>query len=125
MTVFAALADGRLTASNLEMTAIVVPDIVYEPEELRFAPDSPPQLVTFSPGRMKEFTLKRVYCTHRALEARLLSDGFHVEVAYHADALLEEVPTIYLMVETTSLHEPVCRIPLAAKLRGKRAGKQR
>jgi len=79
--------------------------------------------VTFSPGRMKEFTLKRAYCTHRALEARLLPDGFHVEVLYHADALLEEVPTIYLMVETTSPHEPVCRIPLTAKRRGEVGGK--
>ncbi len=123
MTVVAALADGSLTATNLLMTATVVPDIVYEPEELKFAPDSPPQMVTFSPGRMKEFTLKRAYCTHRALEARLLPDGFHVEVLYHADALLEEVPTIYLMVETTSPHEPVCRIPLTAKRRGEVGGK--
>lgn len=123
MTVAAAFADGRLTATNLEMTATIVPDIVYEPEELKFAPDSPPQLVTFSPGRMKEFALKRAYCTHRALEARLLADGSHVEVVYHADALLEEVPTIYLMVETTSPHEPVCHIPLTAKRRSQAGGK--
>src|SRR5579875_3266169 len=123
MTVVAALADGSLTATNLWMTATVVPDIVYEPEELKFAPDSPPQMVTFSPGRMKEFTLKRAYCTHRALEARLLPDGSHVEVVYHSDALLEEVPTLYLMVETTSPHEPVCHIPLTAKRRGKAGGK--
>jgi hypothetical protein len=123
MTVVTALADGRLTATNLEMTATIVPDIVYEPEELIFDPDSPPQMVTFSPGRMKEFSLKRAYCTHRALEARLLPDGPRVEVVYHADALLEDVPTLYLMVETTSPHEPVCHIPLTMKRRGKIGGK--
>lgn len=123
MTVVAALADGRLTATNLQMVATIVPDIVYEPAELKFAPDSPPQVVTFSPGRIREFALKRAYCTHRALEARLLSDGVHVEVVYHADALLEEVPTIYLMVETSSPREPVCRIPLTVKRRGKSGGK--
>ncbi len=122
MTVVAALADGRLTATNLEMTATVVPDIVYEPEELTFDPDSPPHVVTFSSGRMKEFALNRAYCTHRALEARLLSDGPRVEVVYHAEALLEDVPTLYLMVETTSPHEPVCRIPLTVKHRGKGEG---
>ncbi len=123
MTVVAALADGRLTATNLEMTATIKPDIVYEPEELKFDPDSPPQTVTFSPGRMKEFALNRAYCTHRALEARLLPDGPRIEVVYHADALLEDVPTIYMMVETTSPHEPVCGIPLTVKRRGQVGGK--
>ncbi len=123
LTVVAALADGHLAATSLQMTAMIVPDIVYEPKELKFDPDSPPQVVTFSPGRMKEFTLKRAYCTHRALEARLVSDGTHVEVVYHADALLEDVPMIYLMVETTSPHEPVCHIPLTVKYRGMAGGK--
>lgn len=118
LTVLAALPDQRLTTVNLQLTATVMPDIVYEPEGLTFFPDSPVQQVAFSPGRMKEFALKRVYCTHRAFEARLLPDGVHVEVAYHADALSEEVPEIYLMVETTSLSEPICRIPLTAAVRG-------
>lgn len=75
MTVLAALPDGRLAATKLEMTATIKPDIVYDPEELKFAPDSPPQIVTFSPGRMKEFALNRAYCTHRALQARLFRMG--------------------------------------------------
>jgi hypothetical protein len=43
-------------------------------------------------------------------------------VVYHADALLEDVPTIYLMVETNGPHEPVCHIPLTATRRGSIGG---
>jgi hypothetical protein len=117
ITVVGTLPDGSMTATKLLMTATIVPDIVYEPEELKFAPDSPTQMVTFTPGRMKEFTLKRAYCTHRAFAVRLLADGVHVDVAYNADALLEDVPLSYLMVETTSPNEPVCHIPLIAERR--------
>ncbi|WP_088259611.1 DUF1573 domain-containing protein [Fimbriiglobus ruber] len=123
ITVLAVLPDGQLETVNLLMSATIVPDIAYEPGELRFTSDSTPRIVTFSPKRLKDCAIKQVYCTHRAFEARLLADGSHVEVAYRPEALLEDVSAIYLMVVTTSQHAPLCSIPLIAERRSAANGK--
>jgi hypothetical protein len=119
LSVIAALPDDTLAITELHMVGTVAPDIVYEPEKMEFSPDMTTRQVVFSPGRMRDFTLNRVYCTHKAFEARLLPDGAHVEVTYRPEAFSEDVPKVYLMVDTTSPHEPACRIPLTAAPGGK------
>jgi hypothetical protein len=112
LTVIAALPNNRLAITELRMVGTVTPDIRYEPEILEFSSSVTSRRVVFSPGLMNDFTLKRAYCTHKAFEARLLSDGKSVEVIYHPDTTLEKNAKEFLVVDTTSLHEPACRLQL-------------
>jgi len=120
LTVVAAFPDGRTTATELRMTGKIIPDIEYLPARLEFGPTATTKQVVFFPGRLSEFTLKRVSCTHRAFDAELLPDGVHVNVTYHPQAGQQEFPQeAYLVVETSSDHEPTCRIPLTVADEGK------
>lgn len=111
--VVAELPDESLVGTELVMRATVKPDIEYAPAALEFSPGNEKQSIRFSPGTLKEFSLKGVSCTHRAFTARLVPGTTDtVEVTFQPNLWNADLGRGELRVETTSPHEPVCSIPL-------------
>ena len=115
-------APGRMT---LRVQGTVVPDMLYSPDTLDFEKGtSATKSVVFSPGRMPDGELKKAWCTHHAFAATLAPGSHEVAVSFDFgkwtvdDDNLQPGSVGFLQVETTSPHEPVCRIPLVVRERG-------
>lgn len=106
------LPDGNVFQTSLVLTADVLPDIRYEPVQLQFDFQHTTQAIHFSPGQLASFVLSDVYCTHRAFRTRLLPTGTDLEVTLLPEFARDGLAQAYLVVQTTSIHEPWCRIPL-------------
>ncbi len=112
--VFYGAEGGRPLSTQVRLSAVVLPDIEVDKEQLVFEPGKPArQTVVFSPGRLKEYTLRRVYCTQRAFDAALKPGSSAVEVTFDPALWREDHPPASLMVETSSANEPTVEIPLA------------
>lgn len=103
-------SDVRL-ATELTMRAIVKPDIEYAPAALEFSREVTKRSVVFSPGRLAEFALSQVNCSHRAFAARLVGKDT-VEVTFDPSLWNTDVGPGELRVQTSSDRQAVCSIPL-------------
>ena len=115
-------ADGPPDRITLSVQGTVAPDVQYSPDRLDFDQEAAAtKTVTFSPGRLATAAVKKARCTHRAFTATLAEGSNDVAVSFDpakwevSDDSLPPGSIGFLEVETTSPHEPICRIPLGVR----------
>src|SRR5205085_9102339 len=70
------LADGAVGSKVLGIQANIIPDLYYDPPELVFVRGVVKiERVQFTSGRQKDFTIRKVSCSHAAFAAAVLSRG--------------------------------------------------
>ncbi len=103
---------------SLRIQGDVIPDLQVSPERLEFKKGvGGSQTVAISPGRMADGAATKAWCTHKAFSASLESPTRIVVTFDPAkwttdDDNLPPAGVGELEIETTSPHQPVCRIPL-------------
>jgi hypothetical protein len=107
--------SGHADSCRLIARADIVPEFAYDPDELVFNAGVPAtKTVTFSAARNPDFTLKEAYCSQSAFAAELRQTTQEVVVRFDP-AKWEDDPRFLheeIVVETNSLKEPKCRIPM-------------
>jgi hypothetical protein len=113
--------DQELHRLSLLLRAHVMPDIVWEPAQLEFRLEPGSRSVALSPGLLAAFDIQKVSCAHTAFAARLLPRAGHsnpatVEVVFDpARWPFGSATESELLVETTSVAAPLCRVPIIVR----------
>lgn len=118
ITVLAQGASDQLQQIPLRIMGNVTPDILYDATTLEFTPSTGVKRITFSPGTMKSFVLKRAYSPHRAFKASVEPDGVTIGVTCHPEDVADLVLESFVLVETSSANEPNLKIPVMLRLPG-------
>lgn len=104
---------GRL---GLRLEAEVAPDLVYRPDRLEFDAGRPATArVTLSPGRVREFTIDRVFCASKAIRVRQIDSRPEVEVEYVPSGELDRGPGQFVGIEVSGGHERLLRVPVVVQ----------
>ncbi len=106
------VGEGRPRFLTLTVLGDVLPDIRCDPQELQFERGVPAtQVLRLIPGRMKEFRVERVYCSHRAFTTAVAGEG-EIAVAFDPKKRTDGDGTAFLGIVTDSPREPVIYVAL-------------
>lgn len=104
---------GGTAVVPVRLTAVVEPDVVCEPTEVRFERKQPgKQVLRFAPGRMSDVRILTTYPSLKALQATIDPGTGTVEVRFDPTKLDENDLSASVMVQTTSPKEPWVTVPV-------------
>ncbi len=114
VTVLAVPDDAEgVVAVQVQLTALVEPDVFCEPAEARFERHQPGTLtLRFTPGRMPGVQIRSAYPTVSALQTSVDVAAGTVAVSFDPAKLDSEELTASVMVQTTSPKEPWVMVPV-------------
>lgn len=116
LSVVYTLPEGEAQRTDLQIQAIVKPDIEISSKRLMFASQTKStQSVTLSPGQLSELCINRVLCTQRAFDAKVIPGTSVVEVTFDPKGWADDLSEALLLVETNSKNEPTIEITLAVE----------
>jgi hypothetical protein len=106
-------AEGVVTV-QVRLTALVEPDVLCEPAEVRFERSQPGTItLRFTPGRMPGVQIRSAYPSMSALQTSVDPAAGTVVVRYDPAKLDGDEPGASVMVQTTSPKEPWVTVPVA------------
>ena len=104
--------NGR-RAVKLTLKANILADINYSPSELTFEKGGPyVRVVEFTPGESAEFKIHNIHCSHPAFAASLTPGTRLLSIAFDTSKWQQSEGVAELLVETSSINQPLVRIPL-------------
>lgn len=115
MVIYRDTESGRTESCRLVARADIIPEFGFEPTELVFDASVPAtKTVTFTAPTRPDFALKEVYCSQSAFAAELRRKAQEIVVRFDPTKWEDDPRFSHeeIVVETNSLKERQCRIPL-------------
>jgi hypothetical protein len=96
-----------------ELTADVLPDLNFSPEELHFGSGlTNKQSIIYSPASFAKLEVLSAQCSHRAFQVVLNRIESRLEITFDPEIWPQDVDSAQVVVKTNSPNEPICHIPL-------------